>query len=136
MTLVDSNVLIDIWTDDPQWYDWSLTRLNEAGRSGPLLINDIVYAEASIRFRSMDDFDAALAEAGVTVIAIPRMALFLAGKAFAQYRNAGGTRTGVLPDFFVGAHADLERLPLLTRDVSRYRHYFPTVELIAPAAEE
>lgn len=136
MTLVDSNVLIDIWTDDPQWYDWSLTRLNEAGRSGPLLINDIIYAEASIRFRSMDDFDAALAEAGVTVTAIPRMALFLAGKAFAQYRSAGGTRTGVLPDFFIGAHADLERLPLLTRDVPRYRHYFPTVELIAPDAEE
>jgi predicted nucleic acid-binding protein len=136
VTLVDSNVLIDIWTDDPQWYDWSLTRLNEAGRSGPLLINDIIYAEASIRFRSMDDFDAALAEAGVTVTAIPRMALFLAGKAFAQYRSAGGTRTGVLPDFFIGAHADLERLPLLTRDVPRYRHYFPTVELIAPDAEE
>jgi predicted nucleic acid-binding protein len=132
VTLVDSNVLIDIWTDDPQWYDWSLTRLNEAGRSGPLLINDIIYAEASIRFRSMDDFDAALAEAGVTVTAIPRMALFLAGKAFAQYRNAGGTRTGVLPDFFIGVHADLGRLPLLTRDAPRYRHYFPTVELIAP----
>lgn len=134
MTLVDSNVLIDVWTDDPQWYDWSLTRLNEAGRSGPLLINDIIYAEASIRFHSIDEFDAALAEAGVTVTAIPRMALFLAGKAFAQYRNAGGTRTGVLPDFFIGAHADLERLPLLTRDVPRYRHYFPTVELIAPDA--
>jgi predicted nucleic acid-binding protein len=132
VTLVDSNVLIDIWTDDPQWYDWSLTRLNEAGRSGPLLINDIIYAEASIRFGSMDDFDAALAKTGVTVTAIPRMALFLAGKAFAQYRNAGGIRTGVLPDFFIGAHADHERLPLLTRDVPRYRHYFPTVELIAP----
>jgi predicted nucleic acid-binding protein len=132
VTLVDSNVLIDIWTDDPQWYDWSLTQLNEAGRSGPLLINDIIYAEASIRFRSMDEFDAALVEAGVTVTAIPRMALFLAGKAFAQYRNAGGIRTGVLPDFFIGAHADLERLPLLTRDVPRYRHYFPAVELIAP----
>ena len=99
MTLVDSNVLIDIWTDDPLWYDWSLTRLNEAGRSGPLLINDIIYAEASIRFGSMDDFDVALAKTGVTVTAIPRMALFRAGKAFAQYRNAGGTRTGVLPDF-------------------------------------
>ena len=132
MTLVDSNVLIDIWTDDPRWYNWSLARLGEAGRSGPLLINDMVYAEASIRFRSMDEFDAALHEAGVTVIAIPKMALFLAGKAFAQYRNAGGSRTGVLPDFFIGAHADLERLPLLTRDTPRYRRYFPTVELIAP----
>jgi predicted nucleic acid-binding protein len=132
VTLVDSNVLIDIWTDDLQWYNWSFTRLNEAGRSGPLLINDIIYAEASIRFGSMDDFDAALAKTGVTVTAIPRMALFLAGKAFAQYRNAGGIRTGVLPDFFIGAHADLEGLPLLTRDTPRYRHYFPTVELIAP----
>lgn len=132
MTLVDSNVLIDIWTDDPHWYDWSLTRLNEAGRSGPLLINDIIYSEASIRFLSMDDFDAALAKAGVTVVAIPKLALFLAGKAFARYRNAGGARTGVLPDFFIGAHADLERWSLLTRDTARYRHYFPTVELIAP----
>jgi predicted nucleic acid-binding protein len=132
VTLVDSNVLIDIWTDDPHWYDWSLTRLNEAGRSGPLLINDIIYSEASIRFLSMDDFDAALAKAGVTVVAIPKLALFLAGKAFARYRNAGGARTGVLPDFFIGAHADLERWSLLTRDTARYRHYFPTVELIAP----
>lgn len=132
MTLVDSNVLIGVWTDDPHWYDWSLARLNEAVHEGPLPINDIVYAEASIRFRSIDDFDAALASAGVTVTAIPRMALFLAGKAFAQYRSAGGSRTGVLPDFFIGAHADVERLPLLTRDSPRYRHYFPTVHLIAP----
>jgi predicted nucleic acid-binding protein len=134
VTLVDSNVLIDIWTDDPQWYDWSRTRLNEAGRSGPLLINDIIYAEASIRFRNMDGFDAALAKTGVTVTEIPRMALFRAGKAFAQYRNAGGIRTGVLPDFFIGAHALVERLPVLTRDERRFRQYFPAVQLIAPEA--
>lgn len=134
MTLVDSNVLIDIWTDDPDWYDWSLARLDEAARNGPLLINNVVYAETSIRFHGIDDFDATLARARVTVAPIPRMALFLAGKAFAQYRGAGGPRTGVLPDFFIGAHAEVERLPLLTRDARRYRYYFPTVALIAPEA--
>jgi predicted nucleic acid-binding protein len=132
VTLVDSNVLIDIWSDDPLWYDWSRARLADAGRRGPLLINDIIYAEASIRFGDVDDFDAALEETGVTVIAIPKLALFLAGKAFARYRDSGGTRTGVLPDFFIGAHAHLEQLPLLTRDTPRYRRYFPAVELIAP----
>jgi predicted nucleic acid-binding protein len=134
VTLVDSNVLIDVFADDPIWFNWSTTRLGEAARSGPLLINDVVYAEASIRYRSIERFDAALARTGITVVRMPRMALFLAGKAFAQYRNAGGSRTGVLPDFFNGAHAQVEQLPLLTRDVRRYRSYFPTVELIAPAS--
>jgi hypothetical protein len=84
----------------------------------------------------MDEFDAALAAAGITVASMPRKALFLAGKAFARYRAAGGTRTGVLPDFFIGAHAALEGLPLLTRDAQRYRHYFPSVNLIAPESEQ
>ncbi|MEA2881986.1 MAG: hypothetical protein QOH32_1242 [Bradyrhizobium sp.] len=132
MTLVDSNILIDIWTDDPQWYDWSLTRLNEAERSGPLLINDIIYAESSVGFLHSEDFHAALLEARVTLASIPRLALFHAGKAFTEYRRRGGVRTGVLPDFFIGAHAMVERLPVLTRDQRRFRQYFPTVELIAP----
>jgi predicted nucleic acid-binding protein len=99
-----------------------------------LLINDVIYAETSVGFRNVGDFDAALAELGVAVMPIPRLALFLAGKAFTQYRRAGGTRTGVLPDFFIGAHATVEGIPLLTRDARRYRHYFPTVQLIAPEA--
>jgi len=132
VTLVDSNVLLDIFTRTPNWWDWSLMQLADAALHGPLLINDVIYAETSIRFPNIDDFDEALAKAGTTVAPIPRMALFLAGKAFTQYRSAGGVRTGVLPDFFIGAHADVERLPLLTRDTRRYRNYFPNVVLIAP----
>jgi predicted nucleic acid-binding protein len=135
VTLVDSNVLLDIFTRTPNWWEWAVMQLEEAVLHGPLLINDVIYAETSVRFHSIDDFDAALAKAGVAVAPIPHLALFLAGKAFAQYRSAGGIRTGVLPDFFIGAHADVERLPLLTRDARRYRHYFPTVALIAPESE-
>jgi predicted nucleic acid-binding protein len=134
VTLVDSNVLIDFFIDDPKWSDWSLERLQEAAVRGPLLINEVIYAETSTRYHTIDDFEAALASAGVTTVSVPRMALFLAGKAFLRYRRAGGIRTGVLSDFFVGAHAEVERLPLLTRDARRYRHYFPAVALIAPDA--
>ncbi len=132
MTPVDSNVLLDIFTKTPDWWEWSLKQLEGAARHGPLLINDVVYAETSIRFHSIDDFDAALVRAGIEVAPIPRVALFLAGKAFTQYQSIRGTRTAVLPDFFIGAHATVERLPLLTRDIRRYRHYFPTAMLIAP----
>jgi predicted nucleic acid-binding protein len=136
VTLVDSNVLLDIFTKDSKWWGWSLMRLEEAALHGPLLINDAIYAETSVRYRSIDDFDATLMRVGVTVAPIPRLALFLAGKAFTQYRNAGGNRTGVLPDFFIGAHATVESMPLLTRDARRYRHYFPKVILIAPEIQE
>ena len=132
MTLVDSNVLIDIFADDPKWFDWSLARLEDATLKGPLLINDVVYAETSIRFQRIELLSAALERVGVAVATIPRAALFLAGKTFMQYRRAGGVRTGVLPDFFIGAHAAVEGLPLLTRDAPRYRTYFPTLTLIAP----
>jgi predicted nucleic acid-binding protein len=132
VTLVDTNVLLDIFTEDPKWLDWSLARLEAAAFRGPLLINDVIYAETSTRYPIIEDFEAALAGAGVTVVPTPRTALFLAGKAFAQYRSAGGIRTGVLADFFIGAHAAVERLPLLTRDARRYRSYFPTVTLVAP----
>jgi predicted nucleic acid-binding protein len=135
VTLVDSNVLLDIFTRTPSWWEWSLMQLEEAALHGSLLINDVIYAETSIRFHSIDDFDAALATAGVTVAPVPRTALFLAGKAFMQYRSAGGVRTGVLPDFFIGAHAMVESLPLLTRDARRYRNYFPKVVLIAPEGD-
>ena len=132
MTLIDSNILIDIFGKDPDWWDWSLSQMEEAKLNGPLLINDVIYAESSIRYRTIERFDAALAAAGVTVVTIPHEALFLAGKTFIKYRDAGGARPGVLPDFFIGAHAAVQRLPLLTRDVRRYRSYFPTVALIAP----
>jgi predicted nucleic acid-binding protein len=135
VTLVDSNVLIDVFTDDQRWFDWSLERLEEATLNGPLLINDVVYAEASIRFQSIELFAAALERAGVAIVTMPRAALFLAGKAFMQYRRAGGVCTGVFPEFFIGAHAAVGRLPLLTRDARRYRSYFPTVTLIAPDVE-
>jgi predicted nucleic acid-binding protein len=134
VALVDSNILLDIFARDSSWSNWSVPHLDEAALNGPLLINDVIYAETSVGFRNVDDFDAALAELGVAVTPIPRLALFLAGKAFTQYRRAGGTRTGVLPDFFIGAHAMVESLPLLTRDARRYRHYFPAVVLIAPDA--
>jgi predicted nucleic acid-binding protein len=135
VTLVDSNVLLDIFTRDPKWWEWSLMRLEEAALRGPLLINDVIYAETSIRFRRIEDFDVALEKAGATFASIPHAALFLAGKAFMQYRSSGGVRTGVLPDFFIGAHAAVLNLPLLTRDARRYRNYFPKAVLIAPEGD-
>ena len=135
MTLVDSNILLDVFTRTPGWWEWSLAQLEQAARRGRLLINDVIFAETSIRFATIEDFEAALAETGITVAPVPRTALFHAGKASVQYRDAGGTRSGVLPDFFIGAHAAVERLPILTRDVRRYRTYFPTVTLIAPENE-
>ena len=134
MALVDTNVLIDILADDAMWFDWSFDQLERALRSGPVFINDVIYAEASIRYRTIEQFGFAIAKAGVVLVAVPKEALFVAGKAFTQYRRAGGTRTGVLPDFFIGAHAEATRLPLITRDPRRYRTYFPKVQLIAPDA--
>ncbi len=131
-TLVDTNVLLDLVTNDPKWSEWSLARLEEAALAGPLVINDIVYAETSIRYARIEDLDAMLEKANIDVVRTPRSALFLAGKAFQRYRAAGGTRTGVLPDFFIGAHAAVAGWPLLTRDAGRYRGYFPKIALIAP----
>lgn len=132
MTLIDTNVLLDIVTNDPRWADWSIARLDAAALKGPLLINGVVYAELSVRFATIEALDVLLDDAGIVVQAIPRAALFLAGKAFTQYRSAGGMRTGVLPDFFIGAHAAVTGWPLLTRDAGRYRHYFPTIDLVVP----
>lgn len=132
MTLVDTNVLLDLVTDHPEWSDWSLARLEEAALAGPILINGVIYAETSIRYSRIEDLDAMLAEARIELAPVPRSALFLAGKAFQRYRIAGGARTGLLPDFFVGAHASIEGWPLLTRDTGRYRTYFPKLRLISP----
>jgi predicted nucleic acid-binding protein len=135
VTLVDANVLLDVFTKDPRWWTWSLAQLEQAALDGPLAINDVIYAETSTRYRSIEEFDTTLASAGITVAPIPRAALFLAGKAFVKYRHAGGVRTGVLSDFFIGAHAAVLGVPLLTRDAGRYRSYFPTIMLIAPEDE-
>ena len=136
MTLIDSNILFDVLTRTPDWWQWSLEQLERAALNGPLVINDIVYAEVSTRYPSVDVVDSILRDLGVDLVAMPRAALFLAGKAYLSYRTAGGVRTGVLSDFFIGAHAAVEHLPLLTRDIRRYRSYFPTVNLIAPQAEQ
>lgn len=133
MTLVDTNVLLDLVTDDPQWADWSAAQLEAASLKGALLINDVVYAELSVRYDRIEQLDALLDVAGLVIAPIPRTALFLAGRVFAQYRKSGGLRCGVLPDFFIGAHAAVVGLPLLTRDGRRYRAYFPSLELISPS---
>ncbi len=134
MTLVDTNVLLDLVTNDPNWADWSIAKLEAASLSGPLLINDVVYAELSVRYGRIEDLDAFLDKAALEIAPLPRAALFLAGKVFTQYCKSGGRRTGVLPDFFIGAHAAVIGLPLLTRDVGRYRTYFPSLRLITPGS--
>lgn len=134
MTLVDSNVLLDLVTDDPQWAAWSIAELEAASLRGPLLINDVVYAEISVRYARIEDLDAFVHEAGLAIAPMPRAALFLAGKAFIQYRKSGGSRTGVLPDFFIGARAAVSELPLLTRDAGRHRTHFPSLTLTSPTS--
>jgi hypothetical protein len=131
MTLIDSIVLLDLMTDDKRWADWSQVQLEQATLAGPLIINNVIYAEISTRHSTVEAVDAMLRDLDIDLVVIPRTALFLAGKAYLRYR-ANGVRTGVLSDFFIGAHAAVERLPLLTRDARRYRSYFPTVELITP----
>lgn len=132
MTLVNSNVLLDVVTDEQLWGDWSQDQLEQAALKGSLVINDVIYAEVSTRYETIEAVELMLRDLRIDVVPIPREALFVAGKAFLQYRAAGGIRTSVLPDFFIGAHAAVEQLPLLTRDTRRYRSYFPTVNLIAP----
>lgn len=132
MTLVDTNVLIDIATDDPHWADWSQQKLERASLLGPLLINDIIYAELSVGFERIEEVDAFLEAAGIAMHYLPKPALFLAGKAFARYRRAGGMRSNILADFFIGAHAAVGGLKLLTRDARKYQTYFADIDVIAP----
>lgn len=132
MILVDTNVVLDLVTDDPVWKPWSLTNFESAAASDRLAINDVVYAEISVRFLRMEDVEAVLERTSLSVEPMPRAALFLAGKAFKAYRTSGGTRLGVLPDFFIGAHAAATDAALITRDPRRYRTYFPGLRLIAP----
>ena len=134
MTFVDSNVLIDILSHDPTWSDWSFRTLVRCSGSGPVLISEVIYAEISVYVGSEAELESIIDDLEVTMVRIPKPALFSAGKAYLKYRRAGGIRTGVLPDFFIGAHAQVTGLPILTRDPRRYRAYFPDVELIAPHA--
>ena len=131
--LVDTSVLLDLFERDPVWLSWSRERLVAASEEGTLVINPVIYAESSLGFADVEQLDAVLATLELNVAEIPRAALFLAARQFREYRRRGGVRSGVLPDFFIGAHAAVERLTLITRDLRR-RAWFPTVRIIAPAA--
>lgn len=130
--LVDSNVLLDVLTEDKRWFEWSSSALAAAADAGPVAINPLVYAEVSVGFERVEELDEALPAAVFERRDLPWPAAFLAGKCFAAYRRAGGARRSPLPDFYIGAHAAIERMPLLTRDPGRYRTYLPRLELIAP----
>lgn len=132
-TLVDSNVLLDIFTEDTEWLEWSTGALAAAAEAGPLYINPIVYAEVSVRFSRFEDLEDALPSGEFRRSSLPWAAAFLAGKAFMSYRRNRGSASAPLPEFFIGAHAAVDELALLTRDTRRYATYFPTVRLIAPA---
>jgi predicted nucleic acid-binding protein len=132
LILVDTNVILDVLEDDPQWADWSQRQLDLAALNDALCINAVIYAELSIAYETIEQLEAMLATAEFRVEAIPREALFLAGKAFVRYRRSRGAKSGVLPDFFIGAHAAVSNCPLLTRDAGRYKTYFPTLVLISP----
>lgn len=130
--LVDANVLLDLMTEDADWFSWSATALERAADRHRLVINPVIYAEVSIRYSRIEDLDAVLPRSMFDREALPYEAAFLAGKAFAAYRNRGGARVSTLPDFFIGAHAAIAGYQLMTRDVARYRTYFPGLPLIAP----
>ena len=131
-TLVDSNVILDVLTEDPRWYAWSSTALAQCANEGPLYINPIIYAEVSIGVATIEEMEEVLPPESFPRLPIPLEAAFLAGKAFLQYRKRKGTKITPLPDFFIGAHAAVAGLHLLTRDSRRYRTYFPSIEIIAP----
>lgn len=132
MLLVDTNVIVDILEDDPNWADWSIAQLRAQSKIHRLAINPIIYSEISITFSTLEALDATVNELGLLILEMPRSALFLAGKAFVQYRRQGGTKNNVLGDFFIGAHAAVSQFPILTRDTRRYSTYFPSVKLIVP----
>lgn len=130
--LVDSNVILDIFLDDPKWADWSVGALANASYNSTLYINQIVYAEVSIGFDKIEDFESALHRGGFQMLEIPKEALFLAGKAYLNYKRGKGTKKSPLPDFYIGAQAAVLGMDLITRDKGRYRTYFPTVRVICP----
>lgn len=132
VTLVDSNIFLDLITVDQQWAPWSELKLKEVSGQGPVVINPIVYSEVSVGYSTLGELDAVLPDDLYIRMPLPWSAAFLAGKCFQDYRRRGGEKRSPLPDFYIGAHAAVSRLRLLTRDARRYRTYFPTVEVIAP----
>ena len=132
MVLVDANVLIDVFTDDPQWRAWSEDRLLAAASEEELAINPLIYAELASAYRTVTALERALHKLDLIRLPLPFDAAFLAGQAFLAYRRSGGAKRSPLPDFYIGAHAQIAGLRLLTRDASRYRTYFPKVTLISP----
>ena len=132
LTLVDSNVVLDYLTEDEEWADWSAAMLREAATVGGVAINQIVFAEVAVKFGTNEALDAALPKDYFARLSVPWEAAFAASKAFAQYRRRGGAKRSPLPDFFIGAHAAVAGMALLTRDPRRYRAYFPKLKLICP----
>lgn len=132
--LVDSCVLLDLFTDDPEWAGWSENILGQYGQTNTLYINSIIYTELSIGFNLIEEVEAAIEQAGIKVLEIPREALFLAGKVFLNYRKSKGTKHSTLPDFYIGAHAIVSSFDLITRDISKFKTYYPKLNLIYPKA--
>ncbi len=130
--LVDSSVILDVVTEDKYWFAWSADTLADCARSSILAVNPIIYAEVSIGFEKMEELDAALPSTYFRRLPLPWEAAFLAGKCFLDYRRKGGQKRSPLPDFYIGAHAEVRGMTLLTRDASRYRTYFPALRVIAP----
>jgi hypothetical protein len=130
--MADSNVLLDVTTRDPNWAGWSRRQLAIAAAEDELRVDDVVFAEISVGYRRAEQVEALLRSFQASPVRTPRLALFLAAKAFQRYRTVGGIRTGVLPDFFIGAHAFVADAQLITRDARRYRTYFPELRLITP----
>jgi predicted nucleic acid-binding protein len=130
--LVDSNVILDVLTEDERWFEWSSTALSHCGEKGVLAINPIVYAEVSLRFTSIEELEEALPADDFRRLPLPWEAAFLAGRSFLAYRKKGGLRRSPLPDFYIGAHASVSAMTLLTRDARRYRTYFPALQLVCP----
>ena len=131
-TLVDSNVILDVLTEDREWADWSSSMLAEAARAGTLVINPLIYAEVAVRFERIEDLDETFPADYYRRLPLPWEAAFLAGQCFVKYRRRGGSRRSPMPDFYIGAHAAVAGLTLLTRDAGRYRAYFPSLRIIAP----
>jgi predicted nucleic acid-binding protein len=130
--LVDSNVILDIFNIDNNWFEWSSSQIEKLADTATFYINPIIYSEISISFSRIEELENALPADLFTFTDLPRQALFLAGKTFLSYKRNGGKRNSTLPDFFIGAHAVVEHMTLLTRDVSRYKTYFPSLQLITP----
>jgi predicted nucleic acid-binding protein len=131
-TLVDSNVILDVITDDEEWGDWSADQLAEAAHTGTLIINPVIYAEVSAGFERIEDLDEALPAEYYRRLPLPFEAAFLAGQCFIKYRRRGGDRRSPMPDFYIGAHAAIAGFTLLTRDARRYTTYFPSLRIVAP----